>query len=290
MGDAASADPAVETTGDHPPVTIRWLGTNAWEIKSGDATVLVDPWVSRFYTGATKDEPFEDALITVDETAVDEHIGDAADCILITHGHWDHITDTPYVAQRTGATVLGTETHLNLLRAMDAPEEQMGQVSGGEYYQFDGFTVEVFEAHHNVSAAKTLLFPGTRPSEVPPRPEKVSDLVEGGSLAYLIRFGDFSLLAGITTNFQERELDSLNPTVLFMQASGRPSGPDYERRLLEAAGRPKYVVPTHWDDYEEPLTEPAIDWLGVHDLGDRVAEISPESEFVFLDHLEQREF
>uniref|UniRef100_UPI0018EBBC30 MBL fold metallo-hydrolase n=1 Tax=Glycomyces salinus TaxID=980294 RepID=UPI0018EBBC30 len=107
-------------------ITVRWLGTNAWEIERDGATVLVDPWVTRFETGAPKGSDWNrEAPLVIDEEAVDEHIG-AADCILVTHGHWDHITDIPYVAAKTGATVLGTETHLNLLRAMDTPEEQLG--------------------------------------------------------------------------------------------------------------------------------------------------------------------
>ncbi|WP_051815768.1 MBL fold metallo-hydrolase, partial [Glycomyces tenuis] len=212
-------------------ITVRWLGTNAWEITGNGATVLVDPWVTRFRTGAPKGEEWDmDTPLTIDEAAVDEHIA-AADCILITHGHWDHITDVPYVAAKTGATVLGTETHLNLLRAMDAPEAQLGQVSGGELYRFDGFTVDVFEAHHNSSGRhKQLLFAGSRVGEVPRRPETVRDLVEGGSLAYLVTIGEARLLIGVTTNFQEREIEGVRPTLLFMQAGSRNS-PRYEERL-----------------------------------------------------------
>uniref|UniRef100_UPI0018EA3E59 MBL fold metallo-hydrolase n=1 Tax=Glycomyces salinus TaxID=980294 RepID=UPI0018EA3E59 len=199
-------------------------------------------------------------------------------------------TDIPYVAAKTGATVLGTETHLNLLRAMDTPEEQLGQVEGGELYRFDGFTVEVLEAHHNVSGRhKTLLFAGSRVGEVPKRPKVVKDLVEGGSLAYLITMGEATLLIGITGVFQERDLAGLEPTLLFMQAGVAP-GSGYEERLLDVTGHPRYIVPTHWDDYEEPLTEPAVDWLGAHDLAERIADLSPDTEFILLDHLESFSF
>ncbi|WP_051393024.1 MBL fold metallo-hydrolase [Glycomyces arizonensis] len=273
-------------------ITVRWLGTNAWEITGNGATVLVDPWVTRFRTGAPKGEEWDmDTPLEIDEAAVDEHIG-GADCVLVTHGHWDHITDVPYVAAKTGATVLGTETHLNLLRALDAPEAQLGQVSGGERYRFDGFTVEVFGAHHNPGGRhKRLLFAGSRVGGVPKRPKTVRDLVEGGSLAYQVTMGEATLFIGCTANFQERELEGIRPTVLFMQSGGAGErGARYAERLLNAAGHPPYVVPTHWDDYEEPLTEPAVDWLGAHALGEQVAEFSPESEYVLLDHLESFTF
>jgi L-ascorbate metabolism protein UlaG (beta-lactamase superfamily) len=267
-------------------VTVRWLGTNAWEVTGDGATVLVDPYVSRSYTGATRPGEFDpDTPITIDKAAVDEHIG-AADSILITHAHFDHIADVPYIAERTGATVLGTETHLNLLRAMDTPADQLAQVGGGELYQFEGYTVEVFRSSHGVTGRhKSLLFPGTRPGETPKRPEVIKDLVEGGSLAYLVTFGEISLFFNGVPSFHEREVAGIEPTVLFMQGPN-PNYPNYAERMLAATGFPPYVIPTHWDDYEAPLKEPAVDLFGAEKLGEMVAEVSPESEWVLLDHLE----
>ncbi|WP_026923154.1 MBL fold metallo-hydrolase [Glycomyces arizonensis] len=283
----ASADEA--EPGDRPPVEARWLGTNAWELKSEHATVLIDPWVSRFPTGAYKDGADPETRIEVYPAVIDEHIG-GADCVLVTHGHWDHIADVPYIATETGATVLGTETHLNLLRALDAPEEQLGQVSGGERYGFDGFTVEVFRSSHAPSGEhKQILFSGSRLGGVPDRPKRIGDLVEGGSLTYLVDFGGVSFFNAGSANVLEREIEGIRPTVLFLQPGGGHT-PDYVERLLEATGYPPYVVPTHWDDFDEPLTEPAVpgkDWKTVRD---RVAAASPDSEFVLIDHLERHVF
>jgi L-ascorbate metabolism protein UlaG (beta-lactamase superfamily) len=271
-------------------VTVRWLGTNAWEVASDGITVLVDPYVSRTYTGATVPGQFDpDTPITVDEDAIEAHIG-AADSILVTHAHFDHIADVPAVAAKTGATVLGTETHLNLLRAMGTPDAQLSQVGGGERYQFEGYTVEVFRSSHGVSGRhKSLLFPGTRPGPVPEKPEVIKDLVEGGSLAYLVTFGEVSLFFNGLPSFHEREVAGVRPTVLFMQGPN-PNYPDYVPRMLAATGYPPYIVPTHWDDYEAPLEEPAVDHFGAARLGELVAEASPESAWVLLDHLESHTF
>ncbi len=290
LGDGAFTEPAAAEEGDErTPVEVRWLGTNAWELKTEEATVLIDPWVSRFPTGAYKDGIDPETEIEVRPEVIDEHIG-SADCVLVTHGHWDHIADVPYVASKTGATVLGTETHLNLLRAMDAPEEQLGQVSGGERYRFDGFDVEVFRSTHSAGGEhKQILFAGSRPGEVPERPERIKDLVEGGSLTYLVDFGGVSFFNAGSANVLEREIRGVRPTVLFLQPGGEHT-PDYVERLLEATGYPPYVVPTHWDDFDEPLTEPAIpggDWEA---LRDRVAAASPETEFLLIDHLERHVF
>jgi L-ascorbate metabolism protein UlaG (beta-lactamase superfamily) len=278
-----------------PTVRLRWLGTNAWEFTTATATVLIDPWVSRFPTGAYTPEGADpETAIEVHEDVVDEHLP-RADTILVTHGHWDHITDVPYLAKRTGATVLGTETHLNLLRAMDAPEAQLSQVVGGELYRFgmttdSPYTVEVFRSSHSASGEhKRILFGGTRPGQVPKRPKKIKDLVDGGSLTYLIDFGGVSFFNAGSANFHEHEIAGLRPTAVFVQPGGGHT-PRYVERLLEATGFPPYVIATHWDDFDHPLTEPAVpggDWEA---LRDRVAAASPDSEFLLIDHLESHDF
>jgi L-ascorbate metabolism protein UlaG (beta-lactamase superfamily) len=67
---------------------IRYLGHSAFELTHDGVTVLIDP----FLTGNPKAAASAGAL--------------AADAILVTHGHGDHLGDTVAIAQRTGATVV----------------------------------------------------------------------------------------------------------------------------------------------------------------------------------------
>lgn len=69
-------------------VDIRYLGHAAVELKTGDTTVLVDP----FLTGNPK------AAAKADELE--------ATTILLTHGHADHVGDAVDIAKRTGAPVV----------------------------------------------------------------------------------------------------------------------------------------------------------------------------------------
>jgi L-ascorbate metabolism protein UlaG (beta-lactamase superfamily) len=69
-------------------VDLRYLGHSAFELKTGDTTVLVDP----FLTGNPK------AAAKADELE--------ATTILLTHGHADHVGDAVDIAKRTGATVV----------------------------------------------------------------------------------------------------------------------------------------------------------------------------------------
>jgi L-ascorbate metabolism protein UlaG (beta-lactamase superfamily) len=291
-GDAGDATAATQPWRGAPGtsgVTLRWLGNNAWEISFGATTILIDPWVTRFPTGAygpTGARP--DTPLVIDHAIVDRYLPRAT-LILVCHGHFDHLADVPYVAQRTGAAVLGTETHLNLLRALDTPPAQLTHVSGGEFLQYDGFTVEVFRSLHsltgNAGARKQVPFPGTRPGPTPPRPSTIADLVEGGTLAYQITIGErFRILALSTANFSENELRGLRPDLAIV-ATGGGSVPDYAGRLMRTLGRPRWVLPTHWDDFDFPLSEPAHE-LGtsVATLRDAVAAASPHTTFQRLDH------
>jgi len=67
---------------------IRFLGHAAFELTHDGVTVLIDPWL----TGNPK------AAVSADDLA--------ADAIVLTHGHGDHLGDTVAIAQRTGAEVI----------------------------------------------------------------------------------------------------------------------------------------------------------------------------------------
>ncbi|WP_447009390.1 hypothetical protein [Saccharothrix hoggarensis] len=119
--------------------------------------------------------------------------------------------------------------------------------SGGEHLDFHGFTVRVFRSLHSQFGSYGYFAPGTLTAP-PPRPETISDLVEGGSLAYLITVGGFSVLfLSGTANYVEREVAGLRPDVLVLGMSGHANVHDYTARALRAT-RPRLLVPSHHDD------------------------------------------
>ena len=72
------------------PLTITWLGHSSFRVRTpGGKELLFDPW----YTG---NPSFPEAARPK-----------AADLILVSHGHSDHITDAAAMAKATGATVVG---------------------------------------------------------------------------------------------------------------------------------------------------------------------------------------
>ncbi len=59
-------------------------------------------------------------LVKSDEAVIDAHIK-RADYILITHTHLDHAMDMPYIAKKTGATVIGTQSTFDFARLSGVP-------------------------------------------------------------------------------------------------------------------------------------------------------------------------
>jgi L-ascorbate metabolism protein UlaG (beta-lactamase superfamily) len=276
-GAAQTADRA-----ERQPVEFTWWGNHSWQIRSGGKVVLTDPWLTRFRTGTYTTEGADPKTKIVSKPSVIDRYVTTADAILVHHGHYDHLPDVPYIARKTKATVLGNETHLNLLRALRAPADQLSQVTGGEYLPFEGFTIEVFRSLHSCGGTRhQFAYPGTRPGAVPPKPRTIDDLVEGGTLAYVITIGGLRILSLSTAGFDPVALKDLQVDVVLAAPGGEPGVTD---RLLQTIKPVKTVIATHWDDFDQPLDQPAVDWGGLTKL--RASATAAGSSFVVVDHLQ----
>lgn len=200
-------------------VELTWFGTHAWQIRCGKSVVLTDPWLTRFHTGTFTPEGADPKTkLVIKPDVIDRHLS-TADAILVHHGHYDHMADVPYVAKKTQATVLCTETHANMLRAMKTPNELLSPVRGGEYLPFEGFAIEVFPSLHSCGGRRhTYAYPGYR-YDVPPRPRVIEDLVEGGTLAFVITIGGLRILSLSTANFDPNALRGLQVDVVLRSKS-----------------------------------------------------------------------
>jgi len=276
-------------------IHLKYLGTAGWEITDGNLTLLVDPYISRLKLGRGPSISPEDTRKSFgpsdyfeSDTVTINGIIKKVDYILVHHSHFDHLSDVPYIAKKTGARVIATETSCNILRAYGVPDAQLVEVKGGEDYQFDGFSVRVIPSLHSALGDKKY-FDSRSYTEPPEVPLKVKDFIEGGSLMFLIRMGGHKMLTAGSMNFVEREVEGLRPDILMPGVNySRLEIYKYTERLLKATGYPKTVIPVHWDNFRLPYgfsQEDAIE-KKVKPFIEEVKAASPESKILIPVHLE----
>jgi L-ascorbate metabolism protein UlaG (beta-lactamase superfamily) len=232
-------------------------------VSHGDTTILVDPYLSRIRGPAPPGAPplpagdarpaydWGDRPET-DRATVDTHIH-RANFVLVTHTHFDHIFDVPYIAQKTGATVIGSESTANVLRAYGIADDRLITIRGGEDFQFKGFSLRVIPSLHSPLDHKHYFSSQSAPLGMKAPLTLKQMHTEGGTFGYLIRIGGHEILAFGGMNYIERELQGLRPDVVLVGANAsRHENYDYCGRLMRALGYPALVLPTHWDNFLLP--------------------------------------
>jgi len=277
------------------PLELKYLGAAGWEISDGNVVVLIDPWITRakYGGGGHPDDHRPNYTRTdiapADTALIDQHVSEA-DFILVHHGHFDHLGDVPYIARKTGAKVIGTETTIMILRAYGIPNEQLYAVAGGEDYQFENFSVRVVPGIHSALGEKhyhdTRRYDRFTELEAPLR---IDQFIEGGSLQFLARFDHHEVLTMGSMNFLERELEGIRPDILLAGINGSRLGLyKYDERLLNVTGKPAIVIPTHWDNFRLPygFSQEANYNRNLVPFIEAAAAISPDTRVIPPVHLE----
>jgi len=280
-------------------VALRYFGAAGWEISDGTTVILIDPYLSRINGPQPPGNPYPltsgdtrpvyawDDIAVPDTIAIDSHI-QRADFILVTHTHYDHDLDVPHIALKTRATVIGTESTENVMRAYRVPEGQLIAVRGGEDYEFGAFSVRVIPSIHSALDHKHYFSSERAPSGMNAPLTLRQMHPEGGTLAYLIRFHGHQILAFGGMNYIEREIEGLRPDVVLVGAgASRREIHDYTGRLIRGLNFPAVVLPTHWDNFLAPYgasQQPAIDVLQsfVHE----VRAVSPKTKVIVPKYFE----
>jgi L-ascorbate metabolism protein UlaG (beta-lactamase superfamily) len=97
---------------------ITWYGHAAFKIQTPSGkSVLVDPWITNPSNPTGKDD-----------------VGKiAADLILVTHGHSDHLGDSVAIGKRTKAKLVATFDLGGAIVGAGFPKEQYGMETGGNF-------------------------------------------------------------------------------------------------------------------------------------------------------------
>lgn len=238
-------------------LSVTWLGTS---------TLLISDGVTRLITDAYFSRASRLAVMTQDLAPDDERIDamlrhyqiDGLDAVLVVHSHFDHAMDSPAVAMRTGAGLVGSESTANIGRGAGMAESAIRVVVPGEPIRYGAFEVIFLLSDHVPQAAWLDRLTGMNEpiSEPLSPPAPVSAWKEGESYALVIRHPQGNLLVQGSAGFVEGQLDGYQADLAFVSSVGlsrQRAGyvADYVRNTVTASGAPK-VVPIHWDDFFLP--------------------------------------
>ncbi|OEI79568.1 hypothetical protein AST99_13435 [Formosa algae] len=275
---------------------LKYFGGAGWEMSDGNVTILVDPYISRLKLGDSPSNSKDDTrkpyypedVYQSDTVTINKVLNKKVDYILVHHSHLDHLADVPYIAKKTGAMVIATETSCKILKAYGIPESQLLRVRGGEDYQFDAFSVRVIPSIHSALNDKHYYDSRTHDEDID-LPLKLEDFIEGKSLMFLVRFKDHKVLTAGSMNFLEREVDGLKPDVILPGVNfSRLEIYKYTERLMKLTNYPKIVIPTHWDNFRVPYGFSQDDAIEkkIKPFLEEMKQASPNSKVIVPVHLE----
>lgn len=260
-------------------VKLWWYGVSSFIASAGGHLFLFDAWE---IVGAHKD------YVPIGREELAELMPEA---ILIGHGHFDHAADAGYVAGRTGAAVVGSEEICATAKSDAATEGNEGNfpclITGTATVPAPGTIqsvklwadmaeVQILQHIHSAATPEPqdpgvpyihipnllpyLLFLNTDPQETQRFFETLDD-PQGGTWAYHLRVGDFSLLwhdsvgpildgnpgAEAVQTALDSFPDCVDVQVAAIVGFNQPLNGLRDPRLYVEHAHPQVMLPTHHD-------------------------------------------
>jgi len=243
-------------------VTVRYSGTATLLFSDGETAWMTDGWFTRpgpLQTVLGKIEPDLDAI----SFGLEQMNVDTLAAVIPLHSHYDHAMDTPEVALRTGALVMGSEATANIARGWNFPEERIRVMSDGDVVQFGAFTVTFMESKHfqfpDPEMVETMLTQYQIAEPLVP-PVSAFDYKLGKAWVLLVQHPKASFLVIGSAGFVPGQLEGLDVDAIFLGTGGIGSqtAAYREQYWTETVGRvaPERIIPIHWDALTGPLDGP----------------------------------
>jgi len=237
-----------------PRVTVTLFGVATLLISDGTTSFMTDGFFTRppkanVILGRIAPDP--DLIASSLERAGIHELA----AVIAVHSHYDHALDSPEVAHRTGALLIGSESTANIGRGVGFPEQRIRVVQPGEPMQFGGFTVTAIQSTHFPHG---IAMGEIRAPLVPPA--RATQYLEGGSFSVLVAHAAGSLLVQGSAGWLDGALAGRHADVVLLGIAGiggrdEAYREDYWRAVVGAVG-PRCVIPIHWDDFTLPLSAP----------------------------------
>ena len=210
-------------------VEVRWLSHAAFRIVSpGGKVIVVDPAMSAFAT-------------TPAQYKTPEGLG-KVDLLLVTHGHWDHITDAPAIAKANNIPLHAPgDLNMALTTLGVLPAAQLPRANkGSRFSPVPGIKVAMVHAEH--SSVYVWKNPASGKDETHPGGEPVGFIVELENGFRIWHMGDTGLFSDMRWI-----AEYYKPDLVLIPVGGTftMDAADAAYALRELI-RPKYAIPMHY--------------------------------------------
>lgn len=209
-------------------VSLTWLGHATWQVKSAAGKeILVDPWLDG-------------------NPALPEGRGSVERCdlMLVTHGHFDHVSDVVSVAQEHHPTIICSMEMGTWIQSKGIAGETLLAMNKGGTVDFHGIQVTMVHADHTAGLQDggSMIYVG--------EPCGYVVVFENGFTVYFTGdtdvFGDMRLIAEMS-----------KPDLVVLPIGGfYTMGPERAAKAVELIGAKK-VAPTHFGTFPVLSGRPA---------------------------------
>jgi len=257
-------DKILDLSGSSIETKIRYLGCGGLLMTNGESQILTDPFFSNpsiLRAGLGK--------IRSDRSLIDRHLPNVSNVksILITHSHYDHLLDVPYIylnKMDTSTTrIFGSETTKNIMSAVVSNTDQLidigTKVDQWIWLEKDKVRVMPIRAEHAPHFYGVHLYKGKIQSPLKKIPSKARKWKEGTVFTYLIDFiqeGKIGMRLFIQpsscnpragfppmSELKDRQVD-----VALLGSASYQYVHNYPNEIVKELN-PKSIIVVHWEDF-----------------------------------------
>lgn len=254
----------VPSAADDAALTVTFLGVSTLLFDDGSSALLTDGFFTRpglLSTFTRPIEPNSDRIAACLNRAAPSRVT----AVVPVHTHFDHVLDSPTVAEQTGAVLVGGTSAANVARGRRLPERQIRVAAPGQVLSFGAYEVTLMASAH----CPPDRYPGSIDAPVPVRARaKAYRCGEAWSVRVHHTSSGRSALVQGSAGYIPHALDEWQVDVAYLGVGqlGVQSESyirDYWHHTVRAVGA-RHVVLIHWDDFFRPLDQPlrALPYVG----------------------------
>lgn len=254
--------PAIASAVNPDAVTVTWLGVGTLLFDDSETQILIDGFFSRpSLADHLLGRPVDNDAPQINY-AMNEFRMRRLAAIIPVHSHFDHAMDVGAIANRSSASILGSESTAEIARGAGVPEDQISVVKDSESFQFGNFKVTLLAVGHApIGWGGSVPFDGFI-EEPMTMPQPVSAWRMGGAYTIIIEHPQGTALVAGSASYKKYELREVAADAVFLgvaqlQSLGRDYAELYWQHTVTASGGHS-VYPIHFDDFTKPFGEVAL--------------------------------